>query len=490
MHLLRFTWFALPVLFGSWGGHAWGQAQLRSPDHVTQMTRREALPASARAEHDDNQAAARYWYESRNPKNLPAMEAALARVLPTALRQSAWVTEVPSWEEAHRVQAYHDAGAILLARCYTLLYYGREAEAKESIRLIHEKFPHALMLMLDRQTTLVRRSLRYHMHACALYRAIRERKMYDFEFPPELDEHDAWAQEQAVEDMAMLRLREGDFDGLEHLASQARVRELKTPDGEWVSDGVFSGLHPPRGESWAKAAWDEMEGRLEEWRAKKPTSVDARIARVIFTLHRFKADVPGSPSVVREKLREVRREVNEIGLAAPQMPLLDLIISMAMKESLEQTAAIYQKAQAKFPGYTPVHNFMILCLALQQGGERHCAAMMKELASREDTAEQPVLFFTTLPERAARSVMKDLPLKELRQSMQALLESASGSLHMRNKIGLLAVYAGQDDIGMEAMGPVGDRWDRDLWRGHEYDATRLIKRRAMTAAASIKTGEL
>ena len=127
-------------------GAALGQSNVRTPDHQTQETQRESLSADDREEHDDHQVAAKYWYESRNPKNLLAMDEALAKVLPTALRQSDWVTEIPTWEAAHHTQAYHDAGAILLAKCYTLLYFGEVEKAQPSLRLVHEKFPHSLML--------------------------------------------------------------------------------------------------------------------------------------------------------------------------------------------------------------------------------------------------------------------------------------------------------------------------------------------------------
>ncbi|MEN3943327.1 hypothetical protein WJU23_18650 [Prosthecobacter sp. SYSU 5D2] len=121
-------------------------AQSRIPSHQRQESGREARDFEERSEHDDLQAAARYWYESRNPKQLPEMEKALAGILPLALTQSPWVTSLPTWEEAHCHQAYHDAGAILLAKCYALLYYGRVEEARSALELVDARFPHALLL--------------------------------------------------------------------------------------------------------------------------------------------------------------------------------------------------------------------------------------------------------------------------------------------------------------------------------------------------------
>lgn len=452
-----------------------GQAKLRSPDQVTQELQREALPDSERREHDDYQTAARYWYESKNPKNLAAMDEALKWLLPVAMRQSPWVTEVPTWENAHHCQAYHDAGAILLARCYTLLYYGREPEAVESIRLINEKFPHSVLLLSNRGGYLVRRQLRYHIHACALYRAIRERKMHLFEYLPEQDEHDAWAQEKAAEDMAMLRLREGDFDSLDHLASQARLRQLKTKDGEWMTDAIYSGMHPLENQSWSPAAWDEMGARIREWRKKKPTSIDARIGELIYTLYRFRCRVDDAQQAlgVRDK---VRKMIQEIGPVSPQIPFIDLVLSIVEKETLASTAGIFKKANEKFPDYTPTAFFMLLRLSGEKNGRSLCSAALNQFAESEHP-EQLALLLMHLPAEALKSLSVGVKMQHLRTSMRELLEKYPDSLQLRNCLGLLASRLGQDDIAMDAMTTVGQRWDRTLWKGSEAEASRFTERR-------------
>lgn len=452
-----------------------GQAKLRSPDQVTQELQREALPDSERREHDDYQAAARYWYESRNPRNLAAMDDALKWLLPIALRQSPWVTEVPTWENAHHCQAYHDAGAILLARCYTLLYYGREPDALEGIRLINEKFPHSVLLLNNRGGYLVRRQLRYHIHACALYRAIRERKMHLFEFLPEQDEHDAWAQEKAAEDMAMLRLREGDFESLDHLASQARIRQLKTKDGEWLTDAIYSGMHPLENQSWSRAAWDEMGERIREWRQKRPTSTDARIGELIYTLYRFRGRLDGSQESL-DLQNKVSKMIQEIGPVAPQIPFIDLLLSIVNRETLASTAGIFKKAHAKFPDYMPTAFFMLLRLSGEKNGHSLCAATLSQLAESEHP-EQMALLLMSLPEDALKSLSAGVKLQHLRNSMHELLEKYPESLQLRNRLGLLASRLGQDDIAKEAMATVGQRWDRSIWKGSEAEASRFTERR-------------
>ncbi len=487
MRITVLTLFALGHLFlGLMSLSA--QLSLRSPDHQTQEARREALKAEDRQEHDDYQAAARYWYESRNPKHLDDMEEALKRVLPGALRQSDWVTEVPSWEVAHHCQAYHAAGAILLARCYTQMYFGREAEAKESVRLINEKFPHALLLHINRTAVPVRRTLRYHMHACALYRAIRERKMYDFAFPPEMDEHDAWAQERAAEDMAMLRLREGDYDSLDHLASQARLRQIKTADGEWMTDAIYSGMHPIENERWSAAAWDEMAGRIRDWREKKPTSSDARIGEVIFMLYRFKKleEEAGSTAAL---LSQLKRMIKEIGPICPQIPCVEMILSMVGKSKLETTAGIFTQAQEKFPDYMPSHMLMMMRLSAEEKGLSLCSAMLNELATSE-CPELPAMMLAQLPEKIVKTLAEGVSIKKLRESLNATLESCSGSLAMRNRLGLLAVRLGQDDIARASMSQVGGRWERDLWKGQEYEATRLTEQRITARPRAGKVTQL
>src|SRR3569623_1174073 len=92
------------------------RAQGIIPDHMIQQGNLEG--SAKRETFDDLQASAQYWYHSRNPANLPAMDAALKKVLPEALKQAPYVADFQSWETAHQYKAYHDAGSVLLAKCY------------------------------------------------------------------------------------------------------------------------------------------------------------------------------------------------------------------------------------------------------------------------------------------------------------------------------------------------------------------------------------
>ena len=63
-------------------------AQAPLPEHKMQQLRRESRAPQARDKVEDYQIAAEYWAHSRNLKNIPDMDEALADVLPEALRLS------------------------------------------------------------------------------------------------------------------------------------------------------------------------------------------------------------------------------------------------------------------------------------------------------------------------------------------------------------------------------------------------------------------
>lgn len=463
-----------------------GQKNLHSADHQTQETQRESLSVDQRQEHDDHQAAARYWYESRNPKNLPAMDEALAKVMPIALRQSEWITEPPSWEKAHHTQAYHDAGAILLAKCYTLLYYGDVKQAQESLRLVHEKFPHSLMLYPSRMVVLVRKNIRYHLHACMLYHAISTRKMDQFEFPPELDEYDGWAQPRAAEDMAMLRLREGDFESLDHLAAQARKRQLKTVSGQWVSDYVYSGMHPPENERWAATAWDEMGERIQQWRKKKPDSVDARIGELIYTLYRMRGMVD-EPEKLKLAKFSVEQMIQEIGPICPQVSFIKLLVNIHEEKSFKSTANIFHEANKRYPDYPNLSFFMLVRLADEKDGLVLCGATLNfigESKHNEQLALSLLPVSTSL--KAIKDITQNVKIAILRNSIYRALEMYPHSLSLRNRLGMIALYAGQDDVAMDIMSKVGSKWDKELWKNQESEAIRLTEKRHVSKAPAVK----
>ncbi|TDU81186.1 hypothetical protein EI77_00489 [Prosthecobacter fusiformis] len=451
-------------------------AQTSIPSHQRQETGREATDFEDRAEHDDLQAAARYWYESRNPKQLPDMEEALAGVLPKALTQSPWVTSLPTWEEAHHHQAYHDAGAILLAKCYALLYYGRVQEARSALDLVDTKFPHSLMLYKDRTVIQVRKSLRYHEQACALYAGIVSKKMDVFVFPPERDEFDAHAQRKACEDMAMLRLKEGDYDSLEHYAMQARVRQLKTASGQWVSEMIYRGMHPLQDEQWSYTAWEEMGDRIKEWRKRKPSSIDARIGELVYEISRM-IKFPSDSQSMSALLARLRASLDELGPMSPIIPELQMLISFSLNEDFSIAARHFHEGYEKFPDYPNNLVTMFLRLIRDPKGKVLGTDFLDNLAT-SDHPETMALVLGALPPELVILFSDGMDVPKLEAAIRRTLELYPHSFEVRNDLGRLAVLMKMPELAREVMRPVGQRWDRIKWKGLEEQAAGVTEDRS------------
>ena len=466
----------LVLIISSLAGLSWLSSENAHAQALTEVPAAGMNAASAPKDRPikegDIQATAHRWYERQNPADLPAMDAALAKLLPSALRQSAWITQLPTWEEAHQQQAYHDVGAMFLAKIYTLIQAERGQEAQESIQLLREKLPHALMVSPNQVVWQVRKMVRYHQHDHALRAAVKARKMDTYTFPAEQDEFDAWAQKQTVEDLAMLQLREGDFDALEHLADQARLRELKTASGHWVSDSVYAGMHPVANENDPNA-WVELTERMQAWRKQKPDSLNARIAEALLTLYQLKSLVESGKDVTAEKARALTM-LEGIGAISPQIPLVRLVFSLLNQESLKATAGIFKEAHEKFPTYTPVLVITLLRLTAEPNGHNLCIGVLNVMGESEHY-EQLALALTALPPNVLPNLSRGLKMSLVRRSLKRGIELYAGSLEIRNSLGLLATRMAQQDLAQDAMSKVGPHWDRMKWKGLEDQAVRLTE---------------
>lgn len=465
---------------------AWGQnslmAQSALPDHQRQESRREATPAADREEHEDLQAASRYWYESRNPKHLPAMEAALKKVLPLALMQSPWITSMPTWEEAHHHRAYHDAGAVLLAKCYTLLYYGRVAEARSSLELVDTRLRYSLQLLPDRTARIVRKSLHYHEHACALYGAIISKKLDVFEFTPERDGYDADAQRQAAADMAMLRLREGNYDALDYYVSQARTRRLKTSSGQWVSEMIYRGIYPPENEVWSEAAWKEMGDRVKEWQKSKPKSIDAHIATLVYSLYFMAQKRPDNDQSLRTLVTAMTKMLDELDVTeSPIVAQLRLFFSIALQDQFSITAGFFHRSYESFPDNYNLIVMMHVRLMREKEGQSLSSKFITEIGKSKHP-EMMAVSLAELPLAVVFNATQQVDRKLIASSIHKALEVYPNSLEVRNDMGRLAVMVKMPELAREIMEPIGDHWDREKWKGLEEEAARITERKLKVAS--------
>lgn len=448
------------------------------PPQVREQNIRESLPPERRAEHDNYQAAAKYWYASRNPKHVQDMDEALEKVMPAALRLSSRITDFESWEEAQKHKAYHDAGAILLAKAYTHLYYGQVKQAAPAIELIEKKFPYSMTLADDRAYLWVRKALRYHEHCCMLYAAMSLKVVGKIHFPHERDEFDGLEQRKAIEHMAVLRLREGNVDRLEHFFTAINASELQTSGGDWALDIIMDAMRPLDQDAQTEPAWREIHDALLLWQKKKPTSAFARLAeaRYLFNyaLHKAAHGGVSALSHIRQASDRGLELMNDIPKMSPAW--FDTMIRLQAMNGQPATdiAPVFQEGLRKYSNYSPLVIALGGCFI--EGGEtgrQICVGILEELqgAANGGIGAQmlrKIYFDGDLPKIQPR-----LNPDTVERCIRAAVAQWPDSYELRSDLGLLAVTLGRRDLASDIMRGMQGKWCRSTWRGREDIAMAL-----------------
>ena len=437
---------------------------------------------TGRQAYDDLQAAASYWYEARNPSDLPAMDEALEKVLPAALKQAPMVTNFQTWETAHQFKAYHDAGAVLLAKCYTLLYYGEVETARPFVKLLTEKLPFAMVLKPNRTVTWTRDSIRYHEHMCAMYAAIVTFKMGTVVFPPERDEFDGPEQRLACRHMAILRLKEGDYESVERWAQMADTQKLRTCSGDWAINLIYDSMQPWEGELHSEAAWTEIGNAIRTWQAKKPQSVCAKIAEASFlshwAAHATEYNGAGGYPDFRERSDRGRKIMEGLKPEGPAWYSIMITLMGQTGASLEDMARVFSAGLEKYPAYSPIYND--LCIGFARSGDNGgaaCAAVIHHLVGDGHPAQAARVLWRLCDSGDLATVQARLDPDDSRTAIQAALAAWPDSLELRSDFGYVATSLSQPDLARKAMRGMAGKWDRATWSGREDLAMRLCEQK-------------
>lgn len=446
------------------------------PPQVIEQARRESRSAEERAKHDNYQAAAKYWYASRNPKHVEDMDAALKIVMPAALRQSPSITNFQSWETAQKYKAYHDAGAILLAKAYTYLYFGEVKKAEPAIELIETKFPYSMTLTENREVLWVREALRYHEHCCMLYAAMSLKVVGKIHFPHERDEFDGPKQRKAIEHMAVLRLREGNIERLEHFFNGINHSELQTSGGDWALDIIMDAMRPLDQDSQTEASWREIHDAIKIWQKQMPHSVFARLAEARYLFHYsvFEARQGGSFATIRQASERGLELLEDIPKTSPAWYDTMLRLQSITGRPADEIAPVFQEGLRKYPEYGPLAIVLGQCFVKGgENGRQICAEILEELQSsaKGGLAAQMlrrIYFDGDLPDLQPR-----LNLNTVERAIRAAVAQWPDSYELRSDLGLLAVTIGRRELAGEIMRGMENKWCRRTWKGREDIAIML-----------------
>lgn len=463
------------------------------PPQVIEQAQRESKSLEKRAKHDNLQAAAKYWYASRNPKQVEDMDEALQDVMPAASRLSPVIKDFQSWDKAQKYKAYHDAGAILLAKAYTFLYYGDVQKAAPAIELIETKFPYAMILADDRSVTWVRNSLRYHEHCCMLYAAMSLKVVGKIHFPHERDEFDGPQQRKAIEHMAVLRLREGNIDRLEHFFNGINHSELQTSGGDWALDIIMDAMRPLDQDYPTESAWREIHDAILIWQKQKPTSIFARLAeaRFLFNYALFESRHQGSFSDIRQASDRGLELMQDIPKTSPAWYDTMLRLQSISGRPPEEIAPVFQEGLRKYPDYAPLAIVLGRCFV--RGGENSrqvCAEIVEELqgTSKGGLAAQmlrKIYFDGDFPDIQPR-----LNLDTVERVIRAAVVQWPDSYELRSDLGLLAVTIGRRGLAAEIMRGMQNKWCRSTWKGREDIAIMLTTAPAPSRVEPTRTTSL
>ncbi|MBB5034197.1 hypothetical protein [Prosthecobacter vanneervenii] len=461
----------LPILLAAVAS----QAQ-QLPPQVIEQARRESLPAEKRAKHDNYQAAAKYWYASRNPKHLEDMDEALADLLPSATQLSSAIDNFHSWEEAQKYKPYHDAGAVLLAKAYTCLYYGDVKKAAPAVELIETKFPYAMLLQEDRGLQWVRENLRYHEHCCMLYAAMSLKVVGKIHFPHERDEFDGRQQRKALEHMAVLRLREGNVDRLEHFFTAINHSELQTSGGDWALDIIMNAMRPLDQDFQTEKAWREIHDAILIWQKQKPTSIFARLAeaRFLYNYSMYEARHSATFALIRDASERGLGLMPDIPKTSPAWYDTMLRLQAVAGRPAHEIAPVFKQGLDKYPDYTPYAVALGRCFV--NGGEtgrQVCAEIIEQLQSTSKGALAAQMLRRIYFDGDLPAIQPRLNLDTVERCIRDAVARWPDSYELRSDLGILAVTIGRRALAADIMQGMSKKWCRYAWKGREDIAILL-----------------
>ncbi|WP_395738933.1 hypothetical protein [Prosthecobacter sp.] len=465
----------------------------RLPSHVIEQALRESQNADQRAKHDNLQAAAKYWYASRNPRHLEDMDDALKTAIPAGSRLSGSITNFQSWEQAQKYKAYHDAGAVLLAKAYTCLYYGDVKKAAPAIELIETKFPYAMMLAEDRGVTWVRENLRYHEHCCMLYAAMSLKVVGKTHFPHERDEFDGPQQRKAIEHMAVLRLREGNVDRLEHFFNAINSSELQTSGGDWALNIIMDAMCPLDQDSKSESAWREIHDAIRLWQKQKTASVFARLAEARYLFHYalYETYNGGSIATVRQASDRGLELMQEIPKTSPAWYDTMLRLQAITGRPAEEIGPVFQEGLRKYPDYAPFAIVLGECFVKgDETGRQICASIVEELQSTNKGGLAAQMLRHIYADGDFPAIQPRLNLDTVEGAIRAAVAQWPGSYELRSDLGLLAVTIGRRQVAADIMKGMQNKWNRSTWRGREDIAIMLTTSPTLPRIEPSKTTSL
>jgi hypothetical protein len=162
-------------------------------------------------------------------------------------------------------------------------------------------------------------------------------------------------------------LMSGNFEALERSAEDARKMGTRLSDGQFKLTAIYSATAGDSSIELTDEGWKARRQRLEQWRARFPGSVTARVATASFPMAyaRFARGYGYGNTVsteawalMRQRVEESRVALDALDVAAKDEPgwaatMMDVALMQSWPR--ERYDALYEAAAAKHPGYLPLY---------------------------------------------------------------------------------------------------------------------------------------
>jgi len=296
------------------------------------------------------------------------------------------------------------------------------------------------------------------------------------------DLHAADRYEAAIRELAL----QEKFEALDQIANEARSTRATFPGSFWKIHLIYAALKEPAGGMQASEAdWTQQLGHLQHWKEQKPDSITARVALAWFyNSYGWKARGTGyADSVTQEgwglleerahMARKILEEASTLPAKCPEWFLAMLAVARSEGWESAETNALFEKAAAFDSDYYYYHRTQADSLLPKWGGEEGDVAKFAWTIADRIGGKKGDLMYYQIGSFLNCACDNDRQLNQLswprlKQGYAALVELYGTSIFHLNKMAYMASMAGDDDYAKGLFTQIGDNWDKDTWREHDY----------------------
>jgi len=304
------------------------------------------------------------------------------------------------------------------------------------------------------------------------------------------------------------------YDEIERIANEARSTKAQWPGGFWKIHAIYAGITQPLLTNKVnEALWPQFLTRLEHWKSQYPNSITARVT-LAFYYNAYAWDARGggySDSVTEEgwrllaerseMARKTLEEAQTLPTKCPEWFLAMMVVASGQEWDEEKQTALFERAVAFNPEYYYYYqNYAELKLPKWGGEEGDVAAFAEAMADRIGGKKGDLLYY-----QIAASIIcacdndqggYGMSWPRIQQGYAVLEETYGASIYQQNKMALIASLAGQPEYAKALFARIGENWDVDIWRTHDYFAKSkryaddlIAKRYVIEALENAKTPE-